>query len=132
MLRLSLHRSFLVCARACVCTFLKLKIYILIRIWLCEWVSDKKFFTRSISGNKSNFFCLFRIRVPQLHIYFSNRSIQSFRSAIVNNSCFLSNSNRIGTANHLVCKGTLLRVWVLLCALDLRHLLIDRGNWLQS
>ena len=35
--------------------FLKLKIYILIQIWLCGWVSDKKFFTRPVSGNKAIF-----------------------------------------------------------------------------
>ena len=36
--------------------FLKLKIYILIQIRLYGRVSDKKIFTRSISGNKTNFF----------------------------------------------------------------------------
>ena len=36
--------------------FFKLKIYILIHIWLCERVSNKKIFTRPISGNKTNFF----------------------------------------------------------------------------
>ena len=36
--------------------FLKLKVYILIHIWLCGRVSDKKTFTRPISGNKTNFF----------------------------------------------------------------------------
>ena len=34
--------------------------------------------------------CIIRINVPQLHIYFCDSSTQSFRSAIVNNSCFLS------------------------------------------
>ena len=36
--------------------FFKLKIYILIHIRLCGWVSDKKNFTRPISGNKTTFF----------------------------------------------------------------------------
>ena len=36
--------------------FLKLKIYILIHIRLCGRVSDKKIFTRPISGNKATFF----------------------------------------------------------------------------
>ena len=34
--------------------------------------------------------CIIRINVPRLHIYFCDSSTQSFRSAIVNNSCFLS------------------------------------------
>ena len=38
--------------------FLNLKIYILIHIWLCGRVSDKKIFTRPISGNKTTFFGL--------------------------------------------------------------------------
>ena len=38
------------------CLFLKLKIYILIYIWLCRRVSDKIFFTQPISGNKTTFF----------------------------------------------------------------------------
>ena len=36
--------------------FLKLKIYILIHIRLCRHVSNKKFFTRPICGNKTTFF----------------------------------------------------------------------------
>ena len=39
-----------------VCHFLKLKMYILIHIRLCWWVSVKKIFTWPISGNKTNFF----------------------------------------------------------------------------
>ena len=34
--------------------------------------------------------CIIGVNVPQLHIYFCDSSTQSFRSAIVNNSCFLS------------------------------------------
>ena len=36
--------------------FLTLSICILIHIWLCGWMSDKKFFPRSISRNKTTFF----------------------------------------------------------------------------
>ena len=39
----------------CCCCFLKLKMYILIHIRLCGRVSDKFFFTRSISGNETIF-----------------------------------------------------------------------------
>ena len=35
--------------------FLKLKMYILIHIWLCGRVSDKKSFNKPISGNKTTF-----------------------------------------------------------------------------
>ena len=38
--------------------FLKLKTYILIHIWLCGRVSDKKNFTWPFSGNKTTFFGL--------------------------------------------------------------------------
>ena len=34
--------------------------------------------------------CIIRINVSQLHIYFCDSSTQSFRSAIVNKSCFLN------------------------------------------
>ena len=43
----------------CFCPFvclLKLKIYILIHIWLCRWVSDKKSFTHLICWNKTTLF----------------------------------------------------------------------------
>ena len=36
--------------------FLKLKIYILIHIWLCGWISDKNIFTWPISRNKATCF----------------------------------------------------------------------------
>ena len=36
--------------------YLKMKIYILIHIRLCGWVSNKKHFTRPISGKKTTFF----------------------------------------------------------------------------
>ena len=39
-----------------VCCFLKWKMYILIHIRLCGWVSDKNIFTRPISENKTLFF----------------------------------------------------------------------------
>ena len=39
-------------------SFSKQKIYILIQSWLCGWASDKKKFTRLISGNKTTFFAL--------------------------------------------------------------------------
>ena len=39
-----------------VCCFLKLKVCILMHIRLCRRVSDKNFFTRPISGNKTTFF----------------------------------------------------------------------------
>ena len=38
--------------------FLKWKMYILIHIWLCGRVSDKKSFNKPISGNKTTFFGL--------------------------------------------------------------------------
>ena len=38
--------------------FLKLKMYILIHIWICGRVSDKKISTWPISGNKTSFFGL--------------------------------------------------------------------------
>ena len=44
---------FFFCLFAC---FLKLKMYVLIHIQLCGQVSDKKFFTWLISGNKTTFF----------------------------------------------------------------------------
>ena len=44
---------FFFCLFAC---FLKLKMYVVIHIQLCGQVSDKKFFTWLISGNKTTFF----------------------------------------------------------------------------
>ena len=41
-----------------VCCSLNLKMYIMIHMRLCERVSDKKIFTRPISGNKTTFFGL--------------------------------------------------------------------------
>ena len=41
--------------------FLKLKIYILMHIRLCERLDDKNFFTRPVSGNKTTFFGLILI-----------------------------------------------------------------------
>ena len=38
--------------------FLKLKMYILVHLWLCDQVSDKKIFARRISGSKTTFFGL--------------------------------------------------------------------------
>ena len=54
--------------------FMKLKIYILSHIRLCRMVSDKKMFTRSISGKFlkiSGFFCLIPISV--MYIPSSNK-----------------------------------------------------------
>ena len=48
-----LYSCFCFCSFVC---FLKLKIYILIHVGLCGRVSDKNFFTRPISGNKTTFF----------------------------------------------------------------------------
>ena len=49
---------FCCCCCLFVCCFLKLKMYILIHIWLSERVSDKNFFTRPISESKTTFLVL--------------------------------------------------------------------------
>ena len=52
------------------------------------------------------FFSLIRISVPQLHIYFSNRSIQSFQSAIVSNSCFLYRNTFLSLGSFMCTEPT--------------------------
>ena len=52
---------------------LKLKIFILLHIWLCRWVSDKEIFTRLISGNKTTFFVLIYKSKKILKFYFNWR-----------------------------------------------------------
>ena len=61
------------------CCFLKLKMYILVQIRLCGWLSDKTTFTWPISGNKTTFFlaesltrtyyyriyCYWHVKIPQ-------------------------------------------------------------------
>ena len=57
-----------------VACFLKLKMYILIHIRPCRWVSDKKFFTQPIYGNKTFFWP----GVSFSEIYDNNRTIIPF------------------------------------------------------
>ena len=48
--------AFFVCLFVCLFVCFWLKIYILIHIQLCGRVTDKKIFSRPISGNKTSFF----------------------------------------------------------------------------
>ena len=65
------------------CFIFKSKIYILIHIRLCGRVSDKKIFTRPISGNKINFFWP---NFQQLRIHFTFRNYFDFVLICNNNS----------------------------------------------
>ena len=70
-------------------------------------------FTAKIWQTITGISVIFIIRnsVPQLHIYFCGSSFQSFGLSL--------------------SMTAILWVWALLCALDLRRLLIDKESWLQ-
>ena len=59
--------------------FLKLKIYILMHIQLCGWVSDKNIFTRPICGNKTTFFWPNGKITPYFRSTHAQKSFKTFK-----------------------------------------------------